>query len=259
MMKLRLGSQVVSLRGIIFDKDGTLLNSFVIWPRLIRRRVEYLEGYFTLEPEVKELIMRAMGLGKDNIVVRRSPIVVGTRYQTAGAVATVLFLHQGIPWDEGLQKTLAAFATCDEQAGLDWQAVPIPGVADALRRLHGAGFRLAVATNDDRKRTEALMDLCGLKPYIHAYACQDEVGNSKPDPEMVYLAARRLGLSPSECAVVGDSLLDVEMGRRAGVKVTVGVTSGACSASELEGVADVVLPGVVAMLPDGEAVGEGAC
>lgn len=256
-MKLRLGSQIIPCRGIIFDKDGTLLDSFVIWPRLIRRRVEYLVRYFTLRQEVKELIMRAMGLGEDNTVVRRSPIVVGTRYQTAAAVATVLFLYEGIPWDEGLQKTLAAFASCDEQGGLDWQAVLIPGVEEAVRRLHRAGFRLAVATNDDRKRTEALMDLCGLKPYVSAYACQDEVGNSKPDPEMIYLAARRMGLSPSECAMVGDSLLDMEMGKRAGVKVTVGVTSGACSASELEGLADVILPGVAAMLPAGEAAREG--
>lgn len=249
MIDLKLGSQVVSCNGIIFDKDGTLLDSFEIWPRLIHKRLEYLERYFFLEPSTKKLILQAMGLKSDNTVARRSPIVVGTRQQTAAAVATVLFLHQSIPWDEGLQKTLAAFAACDHEAGLDWQAVPVPGVKEALSRLHAAGLRLAVATNDDRERTEALMALSGLEPYITAYACRDEVGNSKPEPEMVYLASERMGLSPSQCAVVGDSLLDIEMGKRAGAKITVGVTSGACTASEMEGMADVILPSVAHISP----------
>lgn len=249
MVTLKLGSEVISCSGIIFDKDGTLLDSFVIWPKLIRQRLEHLKQYFPLEAETERLILQAMGLKRDNTVVRRSPIVVGTRQQTAAAVATVLFLRHGIPWDEALQKTLLAFDACDRQAGLDWQAVPVPGVKEALWRLHTAGVRLAVATNDDRQRTEELMVLSGLSGYVTAYACRDEVANSKPDPELVYLASERMGLSPSQCAVVGDSLLDMEMGKRAGVKLTIGVTSGACTAAEMEGVADVVLPSVAHIHP----------
>lgn len=249
MIPLKFGSQVVCCRGIIFDKDGTLLDSFVIWPRLIQKRVEYIEQYFPLDAETKKIILKAMGLKEDNTVARRSPIVVGTRRQTAAAVATVLFLRLGIPWDEGLAKTLEAFANCDENAGLEWQAVLVPGVKEALERLHASGCKLAVATNDDLERTMALMDLSGLKPYISAYACRDEVSESKPAPEMVFLASERMGLSPSECAVVGDSLLDIEMGKRAGVKVAVGVTTGACLAHEMEGYADIVLPSVAAIVP----------
>lgn len=249
MIPLKFGSQIVYCRGIIFDKDGTLLDSFVIWPRLIQKRVEYLEQYFPLDVETKKVILKAMGLQENDMVARRSPIVVGTRRQTAAAVATVLFLYLGVPWDEGLAKTLEAFSACDEKSGLEWQAVLIPGVKETLERLYIAGCKLAVATNDDLERTLALMELSGLKPYISAYACRDEVSESKPAPEMVFLASERMGLLPSECAVVGDSLLDIEMGKRAGVKIAVGVTTGACLAHEMEGQADIILPSVAAIAP----------
>jgi tRNA(Arg) A34 adenosine deaminase TadA len=64
-----------------------------------------------------------------------------------------------------------------------------------------------------------------LREHVDAYVNKDDVENSKPDPDIVLAAVGKLGLSPAECAMVGDTPYDAIAARRAGV-VTLGVTCG---------------------------------
>ena len=65
----------------------------------------------------------------------------------------------------------------------------------------------------------------------------------KPAPDIVFAFADAVGLAPREIAVVGDNRVDLEMARSAGA-IAVGVLTGNAAASDLEPLADVILPSV---------------
>ena len=105
----------------------------------------------------------------------------------------------------------------------------LPGVADALARLHDAGFRLVVVTNQPdvargTQRREVIdrmhARLAALLPIDEFQVCdhddRDGCGCRKPAPGMLEAAAREGGLSLRDSYMVGDRWRDVEAGRRAG-------------------------------------------
>lgn len=249
MVLLNCGARRVECHGVIFDKDGTLIDSLKIWPELIRHRVEILQRKLNFTPEIGLLIERVMGLKENGLITLRSVIVIGTREQTAAAVNAVLYLYLGLPWDIGLAAILEAFAEADVEMGLAAQALPVAGTLEMLFALRKAGIALAVATNDSLLRTKALLKEAGMDIFISAYACRDEVREGKPAPDLFLLACERLGLEPKECLAVGDSLLDVKMGNAGGAGLTVGVLTGASTVEELNGHADIILKRVSEVRP----------
>ena len=246
---MRCGGTTVECCGVIFDKDGTLIDSMKIWPELISCRVQVLQRKLGFNSEIARLAERVMGLKDNGEVTLRSVIVIGTREQTAAAVNAVLYLHLGLPWDSGLAAVLEAFAEADSEMGLAAQALPVSGALELLWALQEAGIKVAVATNDSLLRTKSLLQQAGMDIFISAYACRDEVREGKPAPDLFLLACERLGLEPKECVVVGDSLLDVKMGNAGGAGLTVGVLTGASTVEDLNGYADVILHGVGGMCP----------
>ncbi|KLU59835.1 phosphoglycolate phosphatase [Peptococcaceae bacterium CEB3] len=249
MALLSLDGKRVSCRGIVFDKDGTLMDSLKIWPRLIRTRAGILEKKLNLTTEITRLTERVMGLEENDRIALRSVIVIGTREQTAAAVNALLYLHLGLPWDSGLAAILAAFDEADLEVDLASQAIPMFGTLEMLSALHKAGVKIAVATNDSLLRTRSLLEAAKMSPFISACACRDEVREGKPAPALFRLACERLELEPQECLAVGDSLLDIEMGRAGRAALTVGVLTGASIFGELDGRADVILKSVSEIRP----------
>jgi len=69
----------------------------------------------------------------------------------------------------------------------------------------------------------------------------DSGHGAKPGPGMGIAFASAIGITPSRCAIVGDALHDMEMGRRAGFGARVGVTTGTSDADELKPHCDVLL------------------
>jgi phosphoglycolate phosphatase len=100
-----------------------------------------------------------------------------------------------------------------------------PGVIEILETLKHLGFRMAVATNEFRCNLDRFIREFGLDDFFRFTVCADEVALAKPDPEMAMTALRHLGSSPDTALMVGDSHLDIQMGRSAGL-MTCAVTHG---------------------------------
>lgn len=100
---------------------------------------------------------------------------------------------------------------------------PLPGCVELLHGLHARGCRLGIATSSGRALP--YLDRWGVRDLFRAIVGREDVERRKPDPEVVLLCLERLELPPSEAAYVGDSPIDIEAGRAAGV-CTVGVLTG---------------------------------
>lgn len=94
---------------------------------------------------------------------------------------------------------------------------PYAGVPELLERLVHDGARLAVCTNKPRNQAEAVLEATGLATYFPVVVGADSCSRRKPDPEPVRHALNRVGSSPREAVMVGDSLADVRSAHGAGV------------------------------------------
>lgn len=90
----------------------------------------------------------------------------------------------------------------------------VRGVLDELRR---RGMPMAVVSSRRREPLEWGLTACGLRPYFSVVVGLEDVDEPKPDPEGLLKAVRRLGVAPSRAVYVGDSEVDMEAGRRAGM------------------------------------------
>jgi phosphoglycolate phosphatase-like HAD superfamily hydrolase len=103
---------------------------------------------------------------------------------------------------------------------------PLEGARDVLRILAEQGGRIALAT-DCKGLTFArhmlLLDSCD---YVAATACGDDLEHGKPDPRLVGIALRKLGVTGSQTVMVGDTPYDAEAGIEAGTKAAGVLTGG---------------------------------
>jgi beta-phosphoglucomutase len=129
------------------------------------------------------------------------------------------------------------------------QAQPLPGVRPWLERLQAAGVPQAVASSAPQANIDALIDELGLRLYFRVLVAGDDLP-AKPDPAVFLTAARRLGVSPQDNAllvVIEDSLAGVEAARRAGMKCIAVATTHPASALKA---ADLVVERLDRLSPD---------
>jgi len=100
-------------------------------------------------------------------------------------------------------------------------ARPLAGVDLLLPRIHAHGYRLGIATTKFTIHTEGIVKKLGWSRYFSALASGDEVAHVKPAPDIVLLAMARLGGSPNDTIMVGDTSIDIQAAHGAGLKVIV--------------------------------------
>ena len=153
--------------------------------------------------------------------------------------------QQGYPWDEAKQWVTQAFDEADATTDRKELLRPIPGIERLLSQLKQTGFSLALATNDERRDTEAMISDLGWDGLFDRILCSGEVSQPKPHPEMVLSICRDLSILPREAVFIGDTVNDMKMGKRAGLALTIGaVEGGVTPREELEKVADVVVDSI---------------
>ena len=103
------------------------------------------------------------------------------------------------------------------------------GVVETVTALHARGLRLAICTSRSSPSLQELLRVHGLGGLFSTWTSNDDVlqGRAlpKPAPDLALLLLERLGARAGESLVVGDTVFDLEMGRRAGCR-TCGVTWG---------------------------------
>ena len=98
-------------------------------------------------------------------------------------------------------------------------AKPFPGVMEGLAALKAQGLPLGVITNKAEAFTGPLLERTGLAPFFDVVVAGDQLPKPKPDPMPVVWACGRLGVSPADTLLIGDSVHDFKAGRAAGCRV----------------------------------------
>jgi HAD superfamily hydrolase (TIGR01509 family) len=198
----------MTIQAFIFDIDGTLVDSN-------EAHVEAWHAAFAAHGHdvPRERIRVEIGKGGDKLV----PSIIGEPAEARDG-ESLRERHS----DEFLaiagRRRLRAFPRANE-------------IFDTLRQ---RGVRTALATSSSREHLEALGRSAGLQlsSLAEALVNADDIEETKPAPDLVEAAVRKLGLGPEECVMIGDTPYDAEASCRAGV-ACIGVTSGGNTAEVL--------------------------
>jgi HAD superfamily hydrolase (TIGR01509 family) len=186
----------VRLRAVLWDMDGTILDSEPLWFKAI---YEYLgeHGGELTDADRAELI--------GTTVPRMLAIV-------CAAVGVELTPQTGAEIRQFVNRRVSELMA--DSAG--WQ----PGAKQALDLTREAGLRCALVTNASRRITEAGLDVIG-RDYFAASVSGDDVIAGKPAPHAHLRAAELLGVSPTDCVAVDDSRTGADAAAAAGCGVIV--------------------------------------
>jgi phosphoglycolate phosphatase len=246
MRTLLFGDRSFDAELVIFDKDGTLTDFRKTWLPLLEKRIDLAAKQIDRDVDrqtLRALIHRTFGIDGERIDPY-GPFPYTPPWEDEIIFATALY-SIGVPWQKG--KLIARYSLERAEEELDRKTCTelFPGVADTLRRLKSEGLLLSVATADltDIARNALIYaDVYDLFDYIIG---ADMVEKDKPDPEMIFKTLEELQVKPEREVLVGDSITDMEMGRRAGLGLVVGVTeAGVATARDLARDADLVIPAV---------------
>ena len=175
-------------RGVVFDLDGTLLDTM---PGVLEGLARAVTPYRP-RPDRRE-VLASLGGPSDVCLFR----LLGGRRQVAAALAAYQhFLEEH-----------------EERARL------FPGARRLVGDLDRAGIPLGLWTGRERRLTLARLRGAGLDRHFDVLVCGDDLASHKPDPAGIRRIVRRWKLKPSQVLFVGDTQQDLDGGRAAGVAV----------------------------------------
>jgi phosphoglycolate phosphatase len=200
----------MKIKLIIFDLDGTLVNSSVD----ITNALNYAIGPYGLEELTVAKTISLVGEGITNLISR----LVGQYGPDRTRAVLNRFLDH-------------------YSAHLTDFTLPYPGVRETLETL--GDYRKAVISNKREDLSRRLLENLALAHYFDFIWGSDSVPEKKPSPVPVLEMLKKVGCGPDEAVIVGDSNFDIEAGRAAGVR-TVAVSYGFRDVSLLKG-ADFII------------------
>jgi pyrophosphatase PpaX len=95
---------------------------------------------------------------------------------------------------------------------------PYDGARDVLSTLKQAGYKLAAVTNRSRSSAVPSLEQARLNEFFDVRICPEDTVRTKPDPEHIYTALRALERDAEHSWMVGDTYVDIEAARAAGVR-----------------------------------------
>jgi len=222
------------IRGIVFDKDGTLFDFRASWGAWAQQMLRDLAGEDT--HRAKRLGERIGFDPATGDFAEDSPVVAETPLR----VVELLLPALGPRWTAARLMSLAERLA--ERTPMVEAGPLVPMLAELLAR----GLHLGVASNDSAAAVDTHLRAAGVRGAFGFVAGYDSGYGVKPDPGMLLAFARYHHIAPEDVVMVGDSRHDLAAGRAAGMR-TVAVLTGPAPAARLADLADAVLPDVGAL------------
>ncbi len=222
---------MTDIKGVLFDKDGTLLDVMATWYPVYR---EVLGEFFDGDEDRIAAALVAGGYQPDvHNFAAGSMLAAGTPDQM------VDIWWPELTGEARERRIVEADTLCTEK-GLKFASELMP-LQPLFAQLKEAGLLVGIATNDGTRSAEMQMHQLEVADQLDFIVGFDGVENPKPAGDMVHAFCAQTGLAVENVMVVGDNSHDMEMARNAGNCYAVAVLSGNSGHDDIHHLADVVL------------------
>lgn len=228
----------MTAKGLLFDKDGTLLEFHAMWSQVACEVTERLLKTYPDTTVTAQALLAAIGVSGQRI--DNSGLLAANPTEDIAAVWHQMLMFRG-DLKGFTQQVKGLF---NSQVEENPQLIrPLPGVKATLMSLKNQGFKLGVATADSKDATLFSLEHAGIYSLFDYIGYSDGNVAPKPAPELLERFCTHCDLSVDEIVMFGDTVSDMLFGRNAGAK-KIGVLTGAATQHELEPYADMILPSV---------------
>ncbi len=198
------------MKAVFFDLDGTLLNTLPDIRAAINYALRAYDGKEADDEDVRRYVGHGLHRALSQAVIEKEP--------------------KGL--DENEMSLMFALMLNAYRRHPIEGTVPYPGIAELLSALKERGIKLGVVSNKEDSIVQEIID--GLLPDTFDFVSGERQGFPlKPDPSLLLYGLGKVGASCGESVYVGDSEVDAETGRRAGIR-TVIVSYGFRTEEELK-------------------------
>jgi phosphoglycolate phosphatase len=192
-----------SIRGILFDKDGTVLDFMHTWYPILQRFIREVASIGNLTPEQTKALAHDLG-DRHGSLIPDSIYAHGSFQEILDVVQkylpTITLTELGDAFRKGMSEDTI-------------HAKPIGQAKETLALLHQRGYVLGIATADRQANAMHTLEEAGLDKSFDFIGTEDSVTNGKPAPDLMELFCSTFQLSPDQVAMVGDTRRDMEFGR----------------------------------------------
>ncbi len=202
------------IKMVIFDMAGTTIDE----DNLVYKTVQKALGDFDCSTDLDTVLSIAAGMEKKE--------AIRNVYQKVKGEA---------PAEDLLSKMHSHFEDLLETAYDQHDMKLFDGVMPVLETLKTKGVTRIFNTGYTEDIAERILEKVGIEQEkdIEELITADMVPKSRPAPDMIYLAMRNWDCTPDQIIKIGDSRVDIEEGKNAGVRFTIGITTGAQKREEL--------------------------
>lgn len=224
------------IKGVLFDKDGTLFMYGNTWQVWCDRVILAMAGDNTA---LQESLAAGVGFDFETKAFTPGSLVVNASAHEINLVWAAI--HPELNYQE------------IEAIGVDklkkLPIIPVCDLSEMLASLKAMGLKVGCATNDFESSAKMQLQEAGIYDQFDFVCGFDSGHGAKPGPGMLQAFAQQCGIQAAEAVMVGDSTHDLHCGKSADAALCVGVLTGPAKAEDIQDLADVIL-GSVELLPE---------
>lgn len=221
------------ISGVLFDKDGTLMDSHVYWGRIIERRAAAIIDFYNLSKDLFAELCLSMGYCLSNRRLRpEGPIALVSREEVIEVVIAFLQTRSVT----ASAKVLSELFVREHEAFLeeifDYIRI-LPGVRDLLVQLKQHGVKTAVVTTDTVRNTGEILRYLELDDLFAAVVGKESTEEPKITGVPAIAALKMLDLQADQVVCIGDAPMDLIMAQKSDLKAGIGVATGQITSAAL--------------------------
>jgi|SRR5690625_3579643 len=225
MAKLTINNQTYEIDGILFDKDGTLLDFRSLWVNWAQEFITRIISAAKLTEIERGRLSQSIGFQYD---LKRwdptGPLCIGSLNDLISILSLQLY-QNGFGWDEALAIVTDAHDDTDQKN--DWKdsIKAVSGLRQLLAKAKACSLKLGVVTSDNHSQAIKHLKALEIDLYFKSVIGHDQVERGKPYPDMVEKACEHLDLKPKHALIIGDSNGDMVLGKKSGTVASIGIVS----------------------------------
>ncbi len=179
--------------GVIFDLDGTLIDSMWVWGDVDEAYLDML-GYSEIPEDFRPAIE---GMTFDEVAV-----YCKERFNIPGSIEEIMAVWNDMAFEKYRTAVMLK-----------------PGAKELLEKLRSLSIPIGIATSNSPELTQAVLQNNGIDGFFTVIRTSEDVSRGKPEPDVYLHAAAGLKADPSKCLVFEDVLKGIQAGKNAGMTV----------------------------------------